>query len=87
MKPMALSHFEVGELSGTTLFENNVTSYGAAFMYLTIKIVGMISIVNNTAKLGAICIVHSIAVIRANLPSVEILGLILCIVEKLALFL
>ena len=56
------------EISGITLFENNVANYGAAFhsFYSTISIVGKISIVNNTANLGAIGIIHSTAVIRAN---------------------
>ena len=56
------------EISGTTLFENNMANYGAAFhtYFSIIIIVGTISIVNNTANLGAIGIVHSTAVIRAN---------------------
>ena len=57
------------EISGTTLFENNIANYGAAFhsFYSTISIVGKISIVNNTANLGAIGIIHSTAMIKANI--------------------
>ena len=56
------------EMSGTTLFDNNVASYGAAFHAFssTVSIVGTISIVNNTANLGAVSIIHSTAIIRAN---------------------
>ena len=57
------------EISGTTSFENNVANYGAAFhtYFSIISIVGTISIVNNTANLlGAVGIVHSTAVIKAN---------------------
>ena len=55
------------EISGKTLFENNVAKYGAAFhtFYSTISIVGKVSIINNTAYLGAIGIIHSTAVIKA----------------------
>ena len=56
------------EISGTTLFENNIANYGATFHVFTqliLSIVGMISIVNNTANLGAIGIFYSVAVIRA----------------------
>ena len=64
------------EISGTTLFENNVANYGAAFhaFLSTITIVGMLSIVNNTANLGAIGIVHSITTIRANIIFSENIG-------------
>jgi hypothetical protein len=58
------------EIFGTTVhvFENNVANYGAAFnaFFSIISIIGTISIVNNTANLGAIGIVHSTAIIRAN---------------------
>ena len=56
------------EISGTTLFENNVGSYGAAFYAFTstVSIVGTISIVNNTANLGAVSIIHSTVIISAN---------------------
>ena len=75
------------EISGTTLFENNIANYGAAFhlFYSTISIVGKISVANNTANLGAIGIIHSTAVIRANVIFVGILDLSSCIVEKLVL--
>jgi predicted outer membrane repeat protein len=64
------------EISGTTLFENNVANYGAAFhsFYSIISIVGTISIVNNTANLGAIGIIYSIATIRANIFFSENIG-------------
>ena len=56
------------EISGTTLFENNVAYYGAAFHAFTstVSIVGTISIVNNTANLGAIGIIRSTVIIRGN---------------------
>ena len=56
------------EIAGTTLFDNNVASYGAAFHAFSsiVSIVGTISIVNNTANLGAVSIIHSTAIIRAN---------------------
>ena len=56
-------------ISGTTTFKYNSAHYGAAFYaYLsTIYVTGRLSIIKNTAWVGAIGLIHSTATIKANI--------------------
>lgn len=61
---------------GITTFDNNAAHYGAAFhVFLSVvHISGKLLVANNTANLGAIGIVHSTAIIIANIVFSENIG-------------